>query len=74
MVGLLNWNVCNFMCSLSFIIFQARIDRGSIEMPFKVSYEEDGFLRQLGVLPEEGEPLAKNCSQILGFSQFCQSV
>ena len=34
-------------------------------MPYKASYEEDGFLRQLGVGPEEGEPLADNCSLVL---------
>ena len=34
-------------------------------MPFKVSYEEDGFLRQLGIHPEFGQPLAGNCTQVL---------
>ena len=34
-------------------------------MPYKASYEEDGFLRQVGVGPEEGEPLADNCSLVL---------
>ena len=34
-------------------------------MPFKASYEEDGFLRQIGVGPEEAEPLADNCSLVL---------
>ena len=34
-------------------------------MPYRVSYEEDGFLRQVGVAPEEAEPLAENCSLVL---------
>ena len=38
---------------------------GNLEMPYKVSYEEDGFLRQLGIRPEEGEPLANNCTKAL---------
>lgn len=37
----------------------------NLEMPYKVSYEEDGFLRQLGISPEEGEPLADNCTKTL---------
>ena len=36
-----------------------------LEMPFKVSYEEDGFLRNLGIRPEDGEPLADNCTKVL---------
>ena len=38
---------------------------GGVEMPFKVSYEEDGFLKQLGVSPGEAEALAVNCSVVL---------
>ena len=38
---------------------------GGVEMPFKVSYEEDGFLRQLGVIPGDAEALAVNCSVVL---------
>ena len=34
-------------------------------MPYKASYEEDGFLRQIGVGAEEAEPLADNCSLVL---------
>ena len=34
-------------------------------MPFKVSYEEDGFLKNLGIQPEDGEPLADNCTKVL---------
>ena len=34
-------------------------------MPYKASFEEDGFLRQIGVEPEEAEPLADNCSLVL---------
>ena len=33
-------------------------------MPFKAGYEEDGFLQALGVLPEDLEPLANNCTQV----------
>ena len=46
-------------------IRKAWSDIGALEMPFTVSYEEDGFLRQLGVSPEEGEPLANNCTKVL---------
>ena len=46
-------------------IWQAKDRVGSLEMPYKASYEEDGFLRQIGVGPEEGEPLADNCSLVL---------
>ena len=38
---------------------------GGIEMPYRVSYEEDGFLQQLGVSPGEAEALAVNCSLVL---------
>lgn len=38
---------------------------GGVEMPYKVSYEEDGFLRQLGVSLGEAEALAVNCSVVL---------
>ena len=38
---------------------------GGLVMPYKVSYEEDGFLRQLGVSPGEAEVLAVNCSVVL---------
>ena len=34
-------------------------------MPYKASYEEDGFLRQLGVRAEDAEALAENCSLVL---------
>ena len=34
-------------------------------MPYKASYEEDGFLRQIGVGADEAEPLADNCSLVL---------
>ena len=34
-------------------------------MPYKVSYEEDGFLRELGVSPHEAQPLANNCTLVL---------
>ena len=37
----------------------------NFEMPYKVSFEEDGFLRQLSISPEEGEPLADNCTNVL---------
>ena len=40
---------------------------GGVEMPFKVSYEEDGFLKQLGVSPGEAEALAVNCSVVPGW-------
>ena len=38
---------------------------GNLEMPFKASFEEDGFLRKLGIKPEDGEPLADNCTKVL---------
>ena len=44
---------------------QAADRLGRLEMPYRVSYEEDGFLRQVGVAPGEGEPLAENCSLVL---------
>ena len=34
-------------------------------MPFSVGYEEDGFLKKLGLGADEGEPLADDCSKIL---------
>ncbi|XP_037091902.1 uncharacterized protein LOC119112041 isoform X2 [Pollicipes pollicipes] len=34
-------------------------------MPFKAGYEEDGFLKSLGLKKEDLEPLADNCTKIM---------
>ncbi|KAF0288536.1 Galactosylgalactosylxylosylprotein 3-beta-glucuronosyltransferase P [Amphibalanus amphitrite] len=43
-------------------------------MPLKAGYEEDGFLQSLDVTPEDLEPLANNCTQILVWHTQTQRV
>ncbi|XP_047480120.1 galactosylgalactosylxylosylprotein 3-beta-glucuronosyltransferase P-like isoform X1 [Penaeus chinensis] len=40
------------------------LERPKATMPFKVGFEEDGFLRSLGIKAHEIEPLAFNCTKI----------
>ncbi|KAF0302717.1 Galactosylgalactosylxylosylprotein 3-beta-glucuronosyltransferase P [Amphibalanus amphitrite] len=39
--------------------------RPNATMPYRAGYEEDGFLKELGVTREDLQPLADECSQIL---------
>ncbi|XP_043238891.1 galactosylgalactosylxylosylprotein 3-beta-glucuronosyltransferase P-like [Amphibalanus amphitrite] len=39
--------------------------RPNAAMPYRAGYEEDGFLKELGVTREDLQPLADECSQIL---------
>ncbi|XP_064091099.1 galactosylgalactosylxylosylprotein 3-beta-glucuronosyltransferase P-like isoform X1 [Macrobrachium nipponense] len=43
---------------------QYLLQRPNATMPFKVGYEEDGFVKSLGITPAEIEPLAFNCTKI----------
>ena len=63
MGGMRNKSLLSFC--LTFSVSQAWARLGVVKMPYKVSYEEDGFLRQLGLSPQDGEPLADNCSKVL---------
>lgn len=40
------------------------LDRPKATMPYKVGYEEDGFMLSLGIKPRDIEPLAANCTKI----------
>ncbi|XP_071521050.1 galactosylgalactosylxylosylprotein 3-beta-glucuronosyltransferase P-like [Panulirus ornatus] len=43
---------------------QYLLERPLAAMPYKVGYEEDGFMKSLGIKASEIEPLAFNCTKI----------
>ncbi|XP_053641662.1 galactosylgalactosylxylosylprotein 3-beta-glucuronosyltransferase P isoform X1 [Cherax quadricarinatus] len=43
---------------------QYLLERPLASMPYKVGYEEDGFIKSLGIKASEIEPLAFNCTKI----------
>ncbi|KAG7169038.1 galactosylgalactosylxylosylprotein 3-beta-glucuronosyltransferase P-like isoform X2 [Homarus americanus] len=43
---------------------QYLLERPLASMPYKVGYEEDGFMKSLGIKASEIEPLAFNCTKI----------
>lgn len=52
-------DMAGFAVSVPFIL-----SRPNATMPFSVGYEEDGFLKSLGITPSEIEPLAFNCTKV----------
>ena len=45
---------------------QYLLQRPNATMPFRVGYEEDGFMQSLGIKAAEIEPLAFNCTKVRG--------
>lgn len=53
-------DMAGFAVNLAFFL-----SKPTATMPYKVGYEEDFFIRSLGVTLNDLEPLAQNCTQIL---------
>lgn len=43
---------------------QFLLQRPNAGMPYRVGYEEDGFIKSLGIKASEIEPLAFNCTKV----------
>lgn len=52
-------DMAGFAVSVPFLL-----SRPNATMPFTVGYEEDGFIKSLGITAGEIEPLASNCTKI----------
>ncbi|CAL4147697.1 unnamed protein product, partial [Meganyctiphanes norvegica] len=48
---------------------QYLLERPKATMPYKVGYEEDGFMISLGIKPKDIEPLALNCTKFDVYSK-----
>ena len=58
-------DMAGFATSVDFILESKRSGEGVAEMPYRVGFEEDIFLKSLNLEQKDLEPLGSNCTEIL---------